>query len=252
MGKLSGKTALVTGAGQGIGRGIALALASAGASVAVLGRTPEKVEKVVAEIEERGGRAIAVTGDVKSDTDVSRAVDNVVHELGGLQILVNNAQEYGFGPIVHLDMDELEAGWQSGAMGTLRFMRAAYPHLQTQGGLVVNVSSSVASDPKPAHAGGYAAVKSAIATLSRAAAVEWGSEGIRVMTLIPFALTPAVQASIDGYEGLEEQILSDVPLGRFGDVETEIGGVVAFLATDEAGFMTGSSISVDGGTAYLN
>lgn len=250
MDKLVGKTALVTGGGQGIGRGIALALAAHGAAVALVGRTLEKVEKTAVEIEERGGRALALAGDVKVDADVERAVAAAVAEFGGLDILVNNAQEYGFGPIAHLDLDELEAGWQSGAMGTLRFMRASYPHLQRDGGLVVNVSSSVASDPKPANAGGYAAIKSAIATLSRAAAVEWGPDRIRVMTLIPFALTPAVKASIDSYEGLEEQILADVPLGRFGNAETEIGNVVAFLASSDAAFMTGSSVAVDGGTAY--
>jgi NAD(P)-dependent dehydrogenase (short-subunit alcohol dehydrogenase family) len=252
MGKLVGKRALVTGAGQGLGRGIALALAAEGAQVTLLGRTADKVEKVAAEIAEKGGSAIAITGDVKVADDVDSAVAQAVAEFGGLDILVNNAQEYGFGPINHLDLDELEAGWQSGAMGTLRFMRASYAHLADGGGLVVNVSSSVASDADPANAGGYAAVKAAIATLSRAAAVEWAPDGIRVMTLIPFARTPAVQASIDGYEGLEEQILGGVPLGRFGDAEKEIGGVIAFLASDEAGFMTGSSVAVDGGTSYLN
>lgn len=250
MGKLSGKSALITGGGQGIGRGIAMALAKDGASVAIVGRTVEKLEKVVAEIEEAGGSAIAVAGDVKDQDDVDRAVQAAVDSFGGLDILVNNAQEYGFGPISHLDLDELEAGWQSGAMGTLRFMRSAHDHLQDGGGLVVNVSSSVASDPKPAHTGGYAAVKSAIATLSRAAAVEWAPDGIRVMTLVPFALTPAVQASIEGYDGLEEQILSEVPLGRFGDAESDVGRVVSFLASDEASFMTGSTVAVDGGSSY--
>ncbi|REK25082.1 MAG: SDR family NAD(P)-dependent oxidoreductase [Actinobacteria bacterium] len=251
MGKLNGKRALVTGGGQGIGRGIALALAAKGASVAVMGRTPDKVEKAAAEIEERGVASIAITGDLKSSSDVDAAIARVVEVFGGVDILVNNAQEYGFGPIAHLDEGQFIAGWESGALGTLRMMRAAYPHLQEGGGVVVNVSSSVASSSDPSNAGGYAAVKAAIATLSRAAAVEWAADGIRVMTLIPFALTPAVQASIEGYEGLEEQILSQVPLGRFGEAEDDIGRVVAFAASDDARFMTGSSLVVDGGSTHL-
>ena len=251
MGKLDDKTALVTGGGQGIGRGIALALAAEGARVAVLGRTAEKVEKTAAEVEERGVASLAIAADMKSDDDIKRAVLSVVDSFGGLDIVINNAQEYGFGPIAHLDVDQFIAGWESGALGTLRMMRAAHPHLQAGGGVVVNVSSSVASDPSPANAGGYAAVKSAIATLSRAAAVEWAPDGIRVMTLIPFALTPAVEASIEGYDGLEEQILSQVPLGRFGDAETDIGRVVAFAVSDDARFMTGSTLVVDGGSSHL-
>lgn len=251
MGKLSGKKALVTGGGQGIGKGIALALAAEGADVAVLGRTADKVEKTSAEIEERGVRGLALTGDLKEAADIDSAVADTVAALGGIDVLVNNAQEYAFGPIAHLDIDQFVAGWESGALGTLRMMRAAYPHLQDGGGVVVNISSSVASSADPSNAGGYGAVKAAISTLGRAAAVEWAPDGIRVLTLVPLALTPAVQETIDNYEGLAEQILSTVPLGRFGDAEADIGRVVAFAVSDDAGFMTGTSLVVDGGSTHL-
>ena len=249
MNRLKHKVALVTGAGQGIGRGIALAMAAEGAAVAVLGRSPEKLERVSAEITERGGRAVAVPCDVTDGDQVAGAVEQVVSTLGRLDVLVNNAQDYSFGPISQLDLREVEAGWQSGAMGTLRSMQAAHPHLKS-GGVVINLSSSAARNPSSG-TGAYAAVKAAIEALGRAAALEWASDGIRVVSLVPFARTPAVQAVLDGYPGLEEQLLADVPLGRFGDAESDIGKAAVFLASEEASFITGSTLAVDGGTTYL-
>lgn len=250
MGKFNGKVALVTGAGQGIGRGIALALAAEGAAVAAVGRTKSKLEETAQEIVARGGRAVAIAGDVSDESAVIGIVGKVVDELGGLQILVNNAQEYAFGSIAEMDLAELEAGWRSGAVGTLHVMRAAYPHLVGEG-VVINVSSGAASESMPQGLGGYAAVKAAIDSLSRAAAVEWAPDGIRVVTLIPFARTPAVAAVLDSNPGMEEMLLSSVPLKRFADPEAELGRAAVFLASSDASFITGSSLVVDGGSTYL-
>jgi meso-butanediol dehydrogenase / (S,S)-butanediol dehydrogenase / diacetyl reductase len=250
MERLTGKVALVTGAGQGIGRGIALALATEGACVALVGRTPSKLDATRDEILERGGTAVGYPGDVTDEAGVDDIVRRVVGDLGGLHILVNSAQEYAFGPISELDLGQLEAGWRSGAVGTLHLMRAAHPHL-AGGGVVINISSGAASDPAPSGLGGYAAVKAAIDRLSRAAAVEWAPEGIRVVTLIPFARTPAVAAVLDSAPDMEQAILSAVPLGRFGDPEADLGRAAAFLASADASFITGSSLVVDGGTTYL-
>jgi NAD(P)-dependent dehydrogenase (short-subunit alcohol dehydrogenase family) len=250
MGKFDGKVALVTGAGQGIGRGIALALASEGAAVGLVGRTRSKLDETVAEITARGGRAIALTGDVGDESRVAEVVSQVVADLGGLDILVNNAQAYAFGAIADLDLGELEDGWRSGAVGTLHLMRAAHPHL-ADGGVVINVSSGAASDAMSAGVGGYAAVKAAIESLSRAAAVEWAPDGIRVVTLIPFARTPAVGAVLDANPGMEEMLLGSVPLKRWADPEADLGRAAVFLASEDAGFITGSSLVVDGGSTYL-
>ncbi len=249
MRRLSDKVALVTGAGQGIGRGIALAMAAEGASVALVGRTLAKLEHVAAEIEARGGRAVAIACDVSDPVQVDAAVARTVEALGRLDVLVNNAQEYAFGPIAALDLDAVQAGWQSGALGTLRFMQAARPHLEG-GGAVVNISSGAAGNPS-AGTGGYAAVKAAIEALGRTAAVEWAPSGIRVNTLVPFARTPAVDAVLNTAPGLEEQVLAEVPLGRFGDPEAEIGKAAVYLATEDASFVTGSTLAADGGSAYV-
>ena len=251
MDRLTGKVALVTGAGQGIGRGIALALAAEGARVALIGRTAEKLDRTAAEISLRGGTALPLVADIADAAAAAEAVRATVSAFGGLDSLINNAQTYGFGTIDEMDLDALESGWRSGAVGAIHCMRAAHPHLAAGGGVVVNVGSSAASDGSPQGLGGHAAVKAAISALTRAAAVEWAREGIRVNTLIPFARTPAVADVLDANPGYEEQILSQVPLGRFGDPESDIGRAVVFLATPDAAFMTGSSLVVDGGQTFL-
>jgi NAD(P)-dependent dehydrogenase (short-subunit alcohol dehydrogenase family) len=250
MGTMDGKVALVTGAGQGIGRGIALALAGEGASVALMGRTVSTLDQVAAEIAERGGKAVAIVGDVADDADCTSAVAETVAQFGALDVLVNNAQAFAFGSVADIDMADVEAGWQSGPMGTLRLMRAALPHLR-EGGAVVNLSSSATSDGDGAGTGAYAAAKAAIEALSRAAAVEWAGEGVRVNVVIPFSRTPSVEAVLSAYEGVEEQVLAQVPMGRWGDAEREIGRAVAFLCGPDASFITGTSLAVDGGSTYL-
>jgi NAD(P)-dependent dehydrogenase (short-subunit alcohol dehydrogenase family) len=152
--------------------------------------------------------------------------------------------------VADIDKADVEAGWPSGPMGTLRLMRAALPHLR-QGGAVVNVSSSATSDGDGAGTGAYAAAKAAIEALSRAAAVEWADEGVRVNVVIPFSRTPSVEAVLSAYEGVEEQVLAQVPMGRWGDAEREIGRAVAFLCGPDASFITGTSLAVDGGSTYL-
>ena len=250
MRDLEDKVALVTGAGQGIGQGIALALSAEGASISVVGRTRSKLDETVSEIQERGGRAIAIACDVKSPGAAELAVKETLGAFGGLDVLVNNAQEFGFGSIVDISMETVEDGWRSGPLATLRFMRAAHSHLKG-GGVVVNVSSSATLDADIAGVGAYAATKAAIESLSRAAAVEWAEDGIRVNTIIPFARTPAVEASLDQYPGLEERLIGTVPLRRLGDPETDIGPAVAYLVGSRAKYITGTTLSVDGGAVRL-
>lgn len=246
MTDLTGKVALVTGAGQGIGRGVALALSQRGAAVSVVGRTESKLDSTVLEIESRGGRAIAIVADVTIDEDIERAVAETVSKLGGLNVLVNNAQVFNFGPILDIPVELVEAGWQSGPLATLKFMRAAYGHLK-DGGSVVNVSSPAAVGTDLAGVGAYSATKAAISSISRAAAVEWANEGIRINTIMPIARTPAVEASFEMVPGLEDQLVGGIPLGRLGDPETDIGAAVAYLVSDEASYVTGTTLSVDGG-----
>ena len=257
MGAYPGKVAIVTGAGQGVGRGIALALARRGVRIAALGRTPAKLEAVVAEIADaRLGAAadppaaIAVTCDVKDALGIRRAVAQVVDRLGGVDILVNNAQEVPLGPLLAVDDENFEAGLASGPLATLRFMRACHPHMkQRGGGAMFNLASSAAMRWDMAGYGAYGAVKEAIRVLTRAAASEWGPDGIRVLTIAPHANSPSLKAWIAHNPTEAEAFFRTIPLRRIGDCEADIGEAVAALCGPEFAYLTGATIPLDGGQA---
>jgi NAD(P)-dependent dehydrogenase (short-subunit alcohol dehydrogenase family) len=250
MGSLDGKVAIVTGGGQGVGRGVALALAGAGASVAVLGRTPETLDAAADEIRARGVRALALRCDVRNGDEIRSCVAAVVAELGKLDILVNNAQMIPLGMLLDTDEALIDDGWTSGPLATLRFMRAAYPHLKG-GGCIVNMGSGAAHIAGPPGYALYGGVKAALETYTRAAAVEWGADGIRANVILPLARS----AAVDDWERDDPETyrasLAEVPLGRMGDPEHDIGRAVVFLAGPDASYITGTTLPVDGGLRYL-
>jgi meso-butanediol dehydrogenase/(S,S)-butanediol dehydrogenase/diacetyl reductase len=250
MSTLQGKAALITGGGQGVGRGIALALAAEGAHVAVTGRRPEKLASTVAEIERRGGRAIAVPGDVKVAADIERTIDAVVRAYSTIDILVNNAQEVTLGPLLSMERDDFEAGWQSGPLAAFSFMKAAYPHL-CGGGVVINLVTSAALRPDTNNYGVYAAVKEAMRSLTRTAACEWGPQGIRVVNLLPLAASDGFQGWTEARPDEAAAFVATVPLQRVGDCEADIGRIAVFLCGPDASYITGTTIMADGGQAYL-
>jgi len=251
MGKLDGKIALVTGAGQGVGRGIALAMAAEGAAVAVLGRTITKIEDTCAVIRARGGRALALPCDVKDAAALAHAVSAVIDHFGALQILVNNAQEVALGPLMSVSDEAFDAGWQSGPLATFRLMKLCYPHLQG-GGSIINLGSTAAMRWDYAYYGTYACVKETIRSLSRAAACEWARDGIRINTILPCGDSPALMSWMGtAIAGDRDAFLKSIPLGRVGRCEEDIGRFAVLLCTEEAGYVTGQSIAVDGGQAYF-
>jgi NAD(P)-dependent dehydrogenase (short-subunit alcohol dehydrogenase family) len=250
MGKLEGKVALITGAGQGVGRGIALAMAAEGAAIAVLGRTKSKCDVVVGEIEARGGTAISVRCDVESRADVDTAVAEVIGSLGRIDILVNNAQTLVYRTVRRFTEEEMDSMWESGPKGCLRFMQACFEQLRANGGCVINMGSGSSIMPQPLMSG-YAMAKEAIRVLSRTASLEWGKFGIRVNSICPLAETPGWEFFIGETPEAEQQVLSTIPLNRMGDCEADIGRAAAFLASAEAGYITGTTLMVDGGFNYL-
>ncbi|WP_206604684.1 SDR family NAD(P)-dependent oxidoreductase [Kineobactrum sediminis] len=247
---LKGKVALVTGAGQGVGQGIALALATVGARVAVSGRTREKLDATVELIQQRGGEAIAVVCDVKSPESLGHSVDAVIDAFGGLNILVNNAQEVPLGKLLDLTDEAVTAGWESGPMATLRLMKLCYPHLKGDG-VIINLGSSAAKRWDMAGYGAYAASKEAIRSLTRAAACEWGPDNIRANAILPHALSPGMAWWVDNNPAEAEEFFSQIPQRRVGDCEQDIGRFVALLCSEGAGYVNGQSIALDGGQAFL-
>lgn len=228
-GPLAGKAAIVTGGGQGVGRGIALALAAAGARVVVCGRTESTLDDVREEIGARGGTARSIRCDVTVPTDLDRLVELTVAAFGTVDILVNSAMIVPHGTLLDIGDETIAAGWESGPLAALRLMRRCHPYLRG-GGAIVNVSSGASIAPMTHHRAVYAATKAALNAISRGAAVEWGPDGIRVNTIMPFAHSPA----LDRFAADEPQALADVlaaiPLRRTGDPESDIGQAAVFLA----------------------
>ena len=247
---LDGKRAIVTGGGQGIGRGIALALAREGAAVALVGRTGPKLRAVAAEIEKPGGTALPIVADVTRPADIQRCVTHTVSELGGIDILVNNAQIPALGPILDVSDEVFSACWESGPLATFRLMRACHPYLRP-GSVIINLGSSATVNPQPAGRGVYAAAKAATQTLNRVAAAEWGPDGIRVIAILPAATSPSAEAWRQANPAEYERSMSSIPLRRLGDPQQEIGPAVAFLCGPAASYITGTTIALDGGQAYL-
>lgn len=246
MGRLDGKVALVTGAGQGVGRGIALALAREGAALAIVGRTLEKCERTVAEIEALGGRAIALGCDVGKREQVEATVAQTVAALGGVDVLVNNAHASRPLTAVADTTDKDMAIAMKGMTGTLLFMQACLPDLTERRGRVINIGS-ISGTRGDAGFAAYAMAKEAIRALSRVAAREWGPLGITVNVVCPFSDSPGIEYMIETQPDFIPQLTAGTVLGRLGSSERDVGRTVVFLASDDAAYITGQTINVDGG-----
>lgn len=246
---LKDKVALVTGAGQGVGQGIAYALAAEGVRIAVVGRTLSKLEDTCAEIRRRGGLAEAFVCDVMVKQDIDRCVGQVVARFGSLNILVNNAQVVPLGRLLEVSDEAFMQGIDSGPLATLRMMRACHPYLKGDGA-VVNFASSAAVRWDASGYGAYAAVKEAIRALTRAAACEWGADGIRVNAVAPHAMSPGMEGWIAAQPEEAAAFFKTIPLGRVGDCEQDIGRAIVFLVGAGAAYLTGATIPLDGGQAY--
>jgi NAD(P)-dependent dehydrogenase (short-subunit alcohol dehydrogenase family) len=245
-GPLARKVALVTGAGQGAGLGVAEALADDGATVAVVGRTRSKLEVAAAGIESRGGAAVAVRCDVGSADEIDATVAQVVAQFGSVDILVNAAHHNTRGGrLLDIADDDVDLLWRTGPLATLRFMRACHPHL-AGGGSIVNFGSGAQYAPEGY--GVYAGTKDAIQAITRAAAVEWGRDGIRANVIVPHVTSPSMEAALAD-PARRERSLASIPIGRFGQ-PADIGRVAAFLAGPDAAFVTGQTLLVDGGMKY--
>lgn len=248
--RLAGQVALVTGGGAGVGRGIALALADAGASVVLAGRTKATLDATCADVEARGGRALVTVCDVTVPDDVDRALAAALGTFGRLDILVNNAALVPHGTLLDIDEDLLHAAWNAGPIATMRLMRRSHPHLRG-GGSIVNVSSGITKAATAPNRAAYAMVKAALDALTRAAAMEWASDGIRVNAIMPFARTEAVEQFLASEPDHARAVEASVPLGRIGDPEADIGRAVVFLVSADAAYLTGATLPLDGGLAYL-
>lgn len=247
MSELTGKVAIVTGASKGIGAAIAKGLGAAGAAVVVnYASSREGADRVVAEITGKGGRAIAVQGDVAKAADVRRLFEETQRAFGALDVLVNNAGVYQLEPIESVVEDAFHRQFNTNVLGPILAIQEAVKHFGPKGGSVINISS-VASTSAPPNSVVYSATKGALDAVTRVLAKELGPRRIRVNTIAPGGVeTEGVHAAGLIGSDFEKQVVAGTPLGRFGQPE-DIAGVAVFLASDAAGWVTGERIGASGG-----
>ncbi|MCB2088607.1 MAG: SDR family oxidoreductase [Sphingomonadaceae bacterium] len=251
--QLSGKIALVTGGGQGVGQGIALALAAAGVKLALFGRTESKLVATQELVEARGSEALAMAGDVCSAADLERAVAEATERFGGIDILVNNAQQVPNGPLEKVSDEAYLRGFESGPLAVLRLMKLVRPIMaQRGGGTIFNLVSSAGVRWDMAGYGAYGSVKQAIRPLTRAAASEWGGDNIRVLSIAPHAKSPGLVKWMEHNPEEAEAFFRTIPLRRVGECEEDIGRAVVALCQPEMAYLTGATIPLDGGQANFD
>ena len=247
MSKLANKVAVVTGASKGIGAETAKGLAAAGASVVVnYSSSKEGADSVVAEIKSKGGKAVAIQGDVSKATDVHRLFAETKKAFGGLDILVNNAGIYKFAPLEEVTEEEFHRQFNTNVLGLLLTTQAAVKNFGDNGGSVINIGSAV-TRLTPANSSIYTATKGAVDAISGVLAKELGGKKIRVNSLNP-GMVETEGTHTAGFIGsdFEKQIASQSPLGRIGQ-PNDIASIAVFLASDDAGWLTGETLTASGG-----
>ena len=244
---LGGKVAAVTGGGRGIGRAIAEALAQHGATVVVCGRSRETLEQTVAELRRAGGAAHVLPMDVCSDDDVAQGRDWIARELGGLDVLVNNAGiDPHYGSIEKTTMQTWDGILAVNLTGVFRCCRDLGGLMLQKGrGSIVNVSS-IAGHIGLKRQVPYCASKGGVEQLTKALAHDWAERGVRVNAIAYGFVATDLTAGMLGHEHIAPRLLARIPMGRFGRLE-EVAGAAVFLASEAASYVTGHSLLVDGG-----
>ena len=251
MGKLDGKIAIVTGAGQGIGRGVALALAKEGASVVLADIQEAACQRTANDIRAIGAHALPVTCDVSRRDQVKAVVAAAVKEFGTVDILVNAAQAMRKDVLFQDTTDaDMALALGSGLMGTFYFMQECLPHLKQHGGKIINFGSAAGLEGHRGWAA-YAAAKEGIRALTRVACHEWARYKINVNAVCPLASSPNIEEWSKANPEMLKHLLAAVPLRRFGDCENDIGRAVVFLSCSDSDYITGQTLMVDGGQAML-
>ncbi len=246
MNRLEGRVALVTGASKGLGKAMALALARAGASVALVARGREPLERAAAEARALGAEAQAFPADVSDEPAVAQLAKDVIARFGRLHILINNAGINLRKPVTDYTLEEWRRVIEVNLVGPFLMCRAFVPHLKGQGyGRIINVCSNQSHVSMPQRTP-YAASKAGLLGFTRALALELAPEGITVVAISPGVFLTEINEAWMNDPEIRPSFLSRIPLGRWGKPE-EIGQLAVYLCSEEAGFITGTDVLIDGG-----
>ena len=247
--RLEGKIAFVTGGGSGIGAATAERFAQEGATVVICGRRKQPLDEVVARIKAAGGSAEAIVADVGNEAQFVGALEQTAKKHGGLDILVNNAMAYTWGGIDAMTTADWHANFSTSVDGTFWGTRTALKLMTGKGGSIVNISSICGTLGTP-FMSGYSAAKAAIINFSRAAAAEGAAAGIRVNVVIPAVVETPATAGMLADEASRKNTEKLIPMGRVGQ-SSELANAVLFLASEEASYVTGVALPVDGGRSAV-
>jgi len=244
--RLSSQVALVTGGASGIARAVAIRFAQEGAAVMVADASEHGGMKTVEQIEATGGKARFAKLDVSQTEDVTRVVERTVEELGDLRILFNGAGILTYGTVLETTDDAWAKMISVNLTGTFICSRAALAHMVTRGcGAIINVASTTGSHDACAHAAAYVSSKGGVTLLTRSMAIDYAKHGIRVNAICPGPTdTPMLRNALT--KGELDAFTMTFPMGRLGRPE-EIAGAALFLASEDASFVTGAVLHVDGG-----
>ncbi|KGG94971.1 2,5-dichloro-2,5-cyclohexadiene-1,4-diol dehydrogenase [Comamonas thiooxydans] len=247
--RLEGKIAFVTGGGSGIGAATAERFAQEGATVVICGRRKQPLDEVVARIKAAGGSAEAIVADVGNEAQFVEALDQTAKKHGRLDILVNNAMAYTWGGIDSMTTADWHANFSTSVDGTFWGTRTALKLMAGKGGSIVNIGSICGTLGTP-YMSGYSAAKAAILNFSRAAAAEGAPAGVRVNVVIPAVVETPATAGMLADEASRKNTEKLIPMGRVGQ-SGELANAVLFLASDEASYVTGAALPVDGGRSAV-
>lgn len=249
MKRLEGKVAIITGGGKGIGFGLAKAFANEGSNLVITGRTESRLVEAQRRLEQEYGiQVLPVVADGADEEAIANVVAKAIEKFGRIDTLVNNAQVSKSGTmLVEHTKEDFDLAIYSGLYATFFYMRACYPYLKESKGSVINFASGAGLFGKLGQSS-YAAAKEGIRGLSRVAAAEWGPDGVRVNVVCPLAMTESLEQWKGAYPELFEKTIQGIPLGRFADPEKDIGRVCVFLASEDASYVTGETITLQGGS----
>lgn len=251
MGKLQDKVVIITGGAGGIGSGMAKAMAKEGAILVIADLNPETGKAVEKELQAISPKSMFLEANLLDRENLGQIIEKVVEKYGRLDVLVNNAHASKQKTIEDTKQEDLDLSFGTGFYPTFYLMQAALPYLKESQGNIINFASGAGLNGHETQ-GAYAAAKEAIRGISRVAANEWGRFNINVNIISPIADSEGVRAWAKAQPEYYETVKSKIPLGRFGDVEEDIGRVAVFLASEDSKYITGQTLMVDGGSIMLH
>ena len=249
MKRLEGNVTIITGGGKGIGYGLAEAFAREGSNLVITGRTLSRLESAKERLEAAYGvDVLPIVADGADEEAIKNVVAKTIEHYGKINTLINNAQVSKSGlPLIEHTREDIDLAINSGIYAAFFYMRECFPYLKESRGSVINFASGAGLFGRPGQSS-YAAAKEGIRGLSRVAATEWGPDGVRVNVVCPLAMTESLEAWSQEYPEIFKKTIQGIPLGRYADPREDIGRVCVFLASEDASYVTGETITLQGGS----